>query len=1093
MSNNENWQDLRNKIIGFGELSTRKNYYPELQKKLDESERFKKLLEEIDYGIIQVEQKTGTIKEINSAAAVIFRRSVEELSGSDIRDSLPDELQLPVQDLLGLSGKINNYIVESTIDAGKQSKVCYEWSLQIVHFSGEAYLVIVIKDRTSQKRAEEQLRANATWLTILFERSPIGILVTNKQRIIIDTNPSFARMLGYEREDLIGKDVAIIHISEQSYIQFGQMHYEAIRKGEQARLEYKLRHKLGGIIWVNAEGQAIKPGELDEGTIWQAQDITEKKMYQFEQQMVNERQERYSQIFKELIDRRVFYSEDMIEEFRNINEVAGKLGQIDFVGIWLFTQDYSELRCYDLYEYKKDLHNTGIVFHTEGLVHYLDKLKTITMWFDANHTDELLNEIKKDIIVMNGITAGIYVPVWVRGNIRALFIIESGKQGYVWLPEERQLAQTMAGYVANCLETWERRQIESALRNSEERLRSFIREMHEGITIINESAIIEEWNPMAENITGVPASYAIGKYWSDIAVLGIPDNQNARMGLRELELNIINAARNGTTEVKHAQEYLLIHANGSQRYVQQSIFPLKTSEGIKIAGVFTDVTQRRLAEDALRESEDKFRSITEQITDAIFVANEFGEITYISPVIKEILQYTAEEMTGRSIARFLDEEEVEDVLAALDSTLHGDTVLRNMEILLRRRDSSKFYAELSATRYVSQKTIGTIGVIRDISQRKTAEEMIRKLSIGIEQSSVMIMITDIEGNIEYVNPRFSAVTGFSRDEIIGKNPRILQSGKTTKEEYRHLWKQLVGGKEWRGEFLNRKKNGELFWEEDLIYPIFNQHGTIINYIGIKEDITEKKHMIEEVIAARDKAEELNRVKSSFLANMSHELRTPLIGILGYAEILQEEVENDTLRKRAAIIFKNGNRLLETLNMILNLSKIEADIHEMRREEVDILAVVQEVIELFKETASKRALQLESSSDIEEATAYLDRRLLLQTMNNLVNNALKFTSEGGVAIKVQADFSDSQKWVIISVEDTGIGISKENQSLIWEEFRQVSEGHGRTYEGTGLGLTITKRFVEKMDGSMNLLSEPGKGSTFTIRFPAIKLIRAGVYL
>ena len=250
----------------------------------------------------------------------------------------------------------------------------------------------------------------------------------------------------------------------------------------------------------------------------------------------------------------------------------------------------------------------------------------------------------------------------------------------------------------------------------------------------------------------------------------------------------------------------------------------------------------------------------------------------------------------------------------------------------------------------------------------------------------------------------------------------------------------------------------------------------------KRLVAELKEEGEELRNAKEKAEEMNRLKSSFLANMSHELRTPMIGILGYSEMLVEESKDEETMKAANIINESGRRLLNTLNMILNLSRIEAGKLNYEFSSIDVVEIVKDCCKLFEEAAIKKGLYLEIETKHKLLNLYLDDKMFREVINNLINNAIKFTSFGGVTIEILAETGDTGKWTIINVKDTGIGISKVDQVSIWEEFRQVSEGLGRSFEGTGLGLTLTKKFVEIMKGTITVESRCFEGSVFTVRFP-----------
>ena len=248
---------------------------------------------------------------------------------------------------------------------------------------------------------------------------------------------------------------------------------------------------------------------------------------------------------------------------------------------------------------------------------------------------------------------------------------------------------------------------------------------------------------------------------------------------------------------------------------------------------------------------------------------------------------------------------------------------------------------------------------------------------------------------------------------------------------------------------------------------------------------ERTRSREELVKAKEKAEEMNQLKTRFLANMSHELRTPMVGILGYTEILKNEVTNPELKEMSEEIYVSANRLLETLNLILDLSKIEANKSEIHPVEINVKDVTINQVKCFQELAKKKDIFINIIPKEEQLYAMLDERIFRQIINNLVSNAIKFTIKGGVTIEINKELINENENVVIRVKDTGIGIPKESHQIIFEEFRQASEGLNRIFEGSGLGLSITKRFVELMDGKISVESEQGKGSTFIVSFPSCK--------
>ncbi len=241
---------------------------------------------------------------------------------------------------------------------------------------------------------------------------------------------------------------------------------------------------------------------------------------------------------------------------------------------------------------------------------------------------------------------------------------------------------------------------------------------------------------------------------------------------------------------------------------------------------------------------------------------------------------------------------------------------------------------------------------------------------------------------------------------------------------------------------------------------------------------------EHLIEAKVQAEESNRLKTNFLANISHELRTPMVGIMGFTEMLAEETTDKATKAILDIIYSSSERLMDTMDSILNLSRIESARYEFETQTINLYPILQSVFENYKDTAERRGLEMKLYSNNTELYARLDEKFTHQILSNIVKNAIKYTEKGSITIKAEYKNSTSNS-VNIFISDTGIGIPPEYQKIIFEPFRQVSEGYNRRFEGVGLGLTITKKFVELMGGKLQLVSEVNKGSTFTISFPMIK--------
>ena len=302
--------------------------------------------------------------------------------------------------------------------------------------------------------------------------------------------------------------------------------------------------------------------------------------------------------------------------------------------------------------------------------------------------------------------------------------------------------------------------------------------------------------------------------------------------------------------------------------------------------------------------------------------------------------------------------------------------------------------------------------------------------------------------------------------------------KNRKNENESLWNNIRSGIEWKGEYYNKRKDGTYYWESTLISPIKDKDNNITHLIIVQEDITESKKFEVKLTQAKERAEEVNKLKSNFLANMSHELRTPLMGMMGFSELLYNELQGDT-KELVRMMNLSCKRLLNTLNTLLNYSKIESEKMQINLSAVSVLDLIRDELKLFDVFAQQNGLELKENFLCPNLWIHTDERLLKEVIDNLLNNAIRFTKTGSITVTVQK----FEKELVIKVSDTGIGIPHEKLKTIFEEFRQVSEGFSRNFEGTGLGLAIVKKCIKALEGKIEVESELGKGSVFTIIFPA----------
>ncbi|MEO5346154.1 MAG: ATP-binding protein [Magnetococcus sp. YQC-9] len=375
----------------------------------------------------------------------------------------------------------------------------------------------------------------------------------------------------------------------------------------------------------------------------------------------------------------------------------------------------------------------------------------------------------------------------------------------------------------------------------------------------------------------------------------------------------------------------------------------------------------------------------------------------------------------------------------------------------------------------------------ELEERKRIESALRKLSRAVEQSPAAVMITNPQGLIEYVNPQFTLLTGYSAEESMGRDPGFLKSGKTPASTYKNLWESIAAGQVWRGELHNRRKDGTTYWELNTISTIQDRESGTIHYVAIKEDVSLRIEMEKALEQARAAAEAAIQVKNDFMANISHELRTPLNTIIGCANLVTEKSSgelNKTQRKYVKEVLGAADRLTLMIDDLLDISRVDTKQFILEKQLFDPRGLVEGVA--ARVSAEARAKGLEFGCHIHTA---LPARLrgdavrLRQALLHLLSNAIKFTLQGEVMLRVDpAPSPASVGTLFITISDTGIGIPEELHSTIFDPFIQADSSLSRPFGGSGLGLAITKRIIELMGGSIRLTSRVNEGSTFVITLP-----------
>lgn len=1011
----------------------------------------------------------------------VLRSGIPSLVTPDVFQRLVEEKEVDLVgtdslDWLGVPLKINNKTIGVIVVQSYSENIrLTEREKDVLIYVSDQIALAIERTKTLDllKSSEERYR-------LIFDKAADLIAIIDSSGKILDLNYIFEEETGFKRIDVIGENIFNLDLLTPKSKVTCAFYLSRIMIGKDVPIfEIDGIKKDGKTITYELRAVPILQNDKRIGVQAILRNITQRKR----------------------TEEKLQKSEKQLSNL--MSNLPGMAYRCKYNTTW--TMEFVSQGCVDLTGYQaSELVDNNLISYAE-LIHPEDResvYKSIALAVKQKSSFQLVYRIRT--------IDGIEKWVWEKGNA----ILSNKKK-----------VEALEGFI---IDISNRVHAEHALKESEELYKKLIATLPDIIAITNIKGEILFLNEVGIRFSGYK-NFEEVKTKNFIQFIAPSDKQRIIRNFKvALKKNI------------GPQEYKFVNIHGEEFLFEIQREILTGSDDSPYGLIFScrDITFRKKTEIAIAQSEEKYRTLMDSIQDGVF-SIEGGIITYANRALAEMIGYEIEETIGTHFSKFVAPEDMDLVFSNYKRRQDGLSAPASYEWRMLHKDGRRIYVNMSARIVEYQGRKATIGTLKDVTHQKELEQIllnqnnlfkgvadaanillterdfdkaINKTLQSLGQSSDIDRVYMFENSFDsetgepLMNQRYEWTNGTVSAEI--DNPELqnlpyfpmfkawyfeLNNGRIVNELVKNLNPDLR-------DLLSIQKIKSI-----LIVPIMvkNNFWGFIGFDYCKSDrvwneseisilqttaanlggVIEREIARKELIEAKETAEEMSKLKSNFLANMSHELRTPLIAILGYTEILGAEIKQGDWNDMIDTIMNSGKRLLETLNLILDLSKIEADKVHIKYSSLNISDEINEIVNLLKPVAKKKNLYLKTELTNDNLISNLDKRLFDSIITNLINNGIKYTSNGGVTVSLNSYQIDDNIFAAITVSDTGIGIAKENQELIFDEFRQVSEGYNRNFEGAGLGLTITKKFVEKMGGKITLKSNPDEGSVFTVTFPA----------
>ena len=649
--------------------------------------------------------------------------------------------------------------------------------------------------------------------------------------------------------------------------------------------------------------------------------------------------------------------------------------------------------------------------------------------------------------------------------------IASGK--YVWIMQLFFSVAILAGVVLSVMLRERDHKIDE-LRQSEERFRQLTEAAFEGICISKNGRILD-LNNQALKIFGCAREEIIGK---EILEWVAPESR----------AQVAEAIR---TRQESLYEHRLLRKDGSSFVAESQARVLGVGDRQVRMTAVRDITERKRTEQDLRRERDRAQGYLDTVEAIIVALDSEGRIELINQKGCRLLGYQESELLGQSwFTTCLPQQEARDndiphFQKLMNGEIQGNEYLENC-VLTRSGELRRIAWHKSLVQDEQGRIVGSLCAGEDITARKLAEESTTRLATAVDQSAEAIVITDATGSIVYVNPAFSKITGYTREDVMGQTPRLLKSGKHAAEFYQQLWSNLTAGQVWRGHLINRRKNGQFYESDATISPVRNAAGQIVNYVSVAKDVT-REVALEDQLRQSQKMEAFGQLAGGVAHDFNNimaiiQMQASLLKIGGTLSAEQTRIADEII-----VTVKRAAALTSQLLLFSRKKPIQP-------QDLDLNVSLGNMTKMLQRALGE-TIQMQIHFSAEPMFINVDPGMIDQVLLNLSVNARDAMPQGGrlviattpvefdKLITAQSALARPGSFVCLSVADTGCGIPKENLAKIFEPFYTTKD----VGKGTGLGLATVFGIVQQHQGWINVYSEVGQGTTFKIYFPRLSAV------